>query len=357
MASIRDVAREAGVSPATVSRTFTAPNLINAQTQQRVLEVARQLNYRPPRLRMPKSSRETDQAQGAANADPVSRDAIGFQFFASGSTDTIAANTFYAPVLAGAQAEASALGMHLLLHTTTRHVFSQEIPRMVQEQTIGGMLLVGTAEPAILATFAQHVPNLLLVDNRDETGTFESVISDGFGGTYSATRYLMNLGHRERIAFMLPETGVATFQDRMRGYLCALFESGVSPAPGMVFGADATDEPGRIERIIALLRSPQPPTAIVCANDYHAHLVVRVCRDLGLRVPDDLSLIGFDDIEYSRHIDPPLTTVRVDKEFMGRLAVRRLHARLHAETAAHSQPPVRYEIPVTLIVRESCRPI
>lgn len=360
MASIRDVARAAGVSPATVSRTFTTPGLINAQTQQRVLEAARQLDYRPPRLRTPRSTvRESGpSAAPVRTAVAAAREAIGFQFFSATDSpfDTIVANSFYAPVLAGAQAEASALGMHLLLHATNRHGLFQEVPKMVQEQTIGGILLVGTADPAVLAAFSQHVPNLILVDNRDETGTFESVVSDGFGGACLATRYLMSLGHR-RIGFLLPEEGVATFNDRLRGYRCALFESGHTPDPALVFGAASSDEEQR-EILTAFLARPERPTAVVAANDQNALHLMRACRDLGLRVPADLSIIGFDDAAGSDLAHPPLTTVRVDKEFMGRLAVRRLHARLHAEAAfLHSQPSVRHEIPVTLVVRESCRPI
>jgi len=226
MASIRDVAKTAGVSPATVSRTFTAPNLISAQTQQRVLEVARQLNYRPPRLRNTRLQEAggIEERKNTAAIAAIARRAIGFQFFTATSSpfDIIATNLFYAPVFAGAQAEAALLGLHLLVHTTNRHhLQAKEIPRMVEDQAIGGMLLVGTPDPEALDIFAAHVPNLVLVDNRDETSRYECILSDGFGGAFAATRYLLELGHR-RIAFYLSEAGVAPFQDRLRGYLCAL---------------------------------------------------------------------------------------------------------------------------------------
>ncbi|MBC8101301.1 MAG: LacI family DNA-binding transcriptional regulator [Cytophagales bacterium] len=350
MANIRDVARAAGVSPATVSRTFTTPDLINAQTQKRVIEIARQMNYRPPRLRTSKGSLVSKTVSATVSA----RDAIGFQFFSAVPGDTLGSNTFYGPVFAGAMEEASTLGLHLLVHTTSRHALSLEVPRMVQEQAIGGMLLVGTADPEILSTFAAHVPNIVLVDNRDEAGIYESVISDGFGGVYAATHYLLGLGHR-RIGFFLSEPGITTFQDRLRGYLCALYEAGVSVEPDLVLRGDGPDE-RRADQLSAYLTGPHRPTALITANDDTALVALQVCRTLNLTVPNDLSLVGFDDIEFSSHANPSLTTVRVAKEQMGRLAVRRLHARLGKESASSLlEQPVRHEIPVTLVIRESCQ--
>jgi len=357
MASIRDVARAAGVSPATVSRTFTTPDLINAQTQQRVLEVARQLNYRPPRLRKHRIGTEVKSGNGRPSGSSSVHDAIGFQFFTATSApfDTIAANLFYATVFAGAQAEASSLGLHLLVHTTNRHVMAREIPKMIRDQAIGGMLLVGTADPEVLETFAGHVPNIILVDNRDETGKYECVLSDGFHGAYTATRYLLELGHR-RIGFYLSEAGVPTFQDRLHGYLSALFEAGIRPDFDMVFGRAPSIEEGRPE-VARVLASSTRPTAIISSNDAAAHSVLRLAREVGLKVPEDLSLIGFDDIELSSHSDPTLTTIRVDKEAMGRLAVRILQARLHRQdggSVSSTPVSVQHLIPVHLIIRESC---
>ena len=355
MANIRDVARAAGVSPATVSRTFATPNLINAQTQKRVIEIARQLNYRPPRLR---SAKVGVPAAKSVSATVSARDAIGFQFFTATDSpyDTLAGNNFYGPVFAGAMEEASNLGLHLLVHTTNRHALSLEMPRMIQEQAIGGMLLVGTADPEILTAFAAHVPNIVVVDNRDESGIYESVISDGFGGAYAATRHLLDLGHR-RIGFFLSERGVTTFQDRLHGYLSALFEAGIPLEQHLVLrGTDSNEE--RQEQLWAYLSAPGRPTAMVTANDDAALQTMRACRRLDLTIPADISLIGFDDVESVWHVDPPLTTVRVAKEQMGRLAVRRLYARLNKESESSLvEQPVRHEIPVTLVVRESCRPI
>jgi Transcriptional regulators len=362
MASIRDVAKEAGVSPATVSRTFTSPSLLNEETQKRVLDAARRLNYQPPRLRPARISTPRRGAPRNGDAefrsgDAVPRDAIGFQFFAANPGDPLFSNNFYAPVLAGAQAEASALGLHLLVHTTDRHQVAQELPRMVLEQAVGGLLLVGTAEPEVLARFAHRVPEIVLVDNLEAAGPFERVVSDGFDGALEATNYLISLGHR-RIAFFLAEEGVDTFRERRRGWLCAMAEAGLPVDPALVVVGASTEE--RLERLAARLRSEDAPTALLAANDHFALMALNLCRELKIKVPTDLSVVGFDDIHMAEASFPALTTVKVDKEFMGRLAVRRLHARLHAEAerivASPDPLPVRHQIPTHLVVRGSTGP-
>ena len=345
MHSIREVAKQAGVSTATVSRAFNNPELIAPHTHRRVLEAADHLNYRPLRMR------------GRKAAPPVAVPAaveafLGFQFFSATPDDQIQANPFYAPLMAGAQAAADAAGMHLLVNTTNRHALEQELPRMVRDQTVAGMLLVGTADPQILSVFLERVPEIVLVDHRDPAGQHDCVISDGVGGMAEATRYLLGLGHR-RIAFLQDAAGVPTFRDRLRGFVCAHFEAGLTVDPALVLTANAAALPGVLG---PLLKSADRPTALVAANDWQTYQVMQLCRTLGISIPADLSLVGFDNIGFSAQTWPPLTTVHVPKKQMGSLAVSRLQARLRAtENSLESLPPVTLEVPVSLKVRQSCR--
>lgn len=349
MSSIHEVAKQAGVSTATVSRTFSTPGLLNAQTHQRVLEVARRLDYTPNRGRTRKTG-----GQAVAGKASVAQEAfIGFQFFAQTPTDFLQSNAFYAPILAGAQAEAASTNLHLLLHTTDRHQMTQGLPKMVREQAIAGMLLVGTADPEILTAFLEHVPQIVLVDNRDATGKHDCIVSDGLGGSLEATRYLFGLGHK-KIAFLLDDLQVVTFQDRLRGFVCAHFERGLSVTPSQIISSGPGEDTQA--RIREFLLSPDRPTALVAANDMLALEVIQACRELGVRIPEELSLVGFDDIEFSAQFWPPLTTVRVNKDLMGRLAVSRLRMRLQAEdNSLEAIPPITLEVPVSLIERQSCR--
>ena len=347
MNSIREVAKQAGVSTATVSRAFNTPELISALTHKRVLEAADRLNYRPLRARQ----RSATPAEAAASTDEAF---IGFQFFGASPTDLPQANAFYAPLLAGAQVAAAERGLHLLVHTTDRHQLAQQLPKMVRDQTVAGMLLVGTADPEILSVFLERVPQIVLVDHRDPIRRHDCIVSDGLGGAMAATKYLFELGH-QRIAFLRDDAATVSFQDRLRGFVCAHFEAGLSVDPCLVVTAAPDETTAALQELLAL---PERPTALLAANDTQALAVMQVCRTLGLSIPDDLSLIGFDDIEFSAQTWPPLTTVRVEKEEMGRLAVARLQERLRApNNSPEALPPVTLEVPVSLVVRQSCRPL
>lgn len=349
MPSIDDVAKKAGVSTATVSRSFRSPALLSDETQQRVLDAASQLNYRP------RGSRVRLSPVGASIEPPQrNHETIGFQFCADRPEDTLISNTFYAQMLMGAQDEAAALGLNMLIHTTDRHRLTKALPKMVQDQAISGMLLVGTgADPETLAYFAESVPHLVLLDDRDPTGQIECITSDGFGGAREATNYLLECGHR-RIGFFLGEENVRPFQQRLHGYISALFDAGIMADPHLIIGGEFDEaEELRTERIRQVVHGTDRPTALLVANDQHAFDVLRMLRRLGLQVPDDISVIGFDDIPFCTHTDPPLTSVRVDKESMGRLGVRRLYSHLHGNGA--KPLPAHNELPVSLVIRQSCR--
>jgi DNA-binding LacI/PurR family transcriptional regulator len=367
MASIRDVAKEAGVSPATVSRTFTTPDLINEDTRGRVLAAARLLDYRPPRLRHGRRSPAENgldyslSRRGSRIAAPDTSDAIGFQFFHRAPEDALLSNVFYAPVLAGAQAEAEALGLHILLHSTDIHAIKDGLPRMVTEGAVRGLLLVGIPEAEVLEQFARQIPALVLVDNPNAAGPYERVLSDGFGGGYAAAQYLMELGHR-RLGFFLAERDTATFRDRMHGWLAAQFDAGILPDPTRVVAGE--DDTRRAAALRELLTRPDRPTALMTANDHYAVDALRLCREMGLRVPRDLSIIGFDDVVFSASTHPPLSTLHVETVLMGRIAVRRLLAQIKGDPMesrverddSGGVMGIRHVVPVSLIPRGTTAP-
>jgi LacI family transcriptional regulator len=347
MPTIHDIARQAGVSITTVSRAFRSPGLINEETQRRILDVARQLDYTPrssskkPTVRRPE------------------RRTIAFEFFADRPADTLQVNAFYGAILFGAQTEAARLGMNLMVHTMDRHRIEEDLPDLVAAWDIAAILLVGGYPTTNLAElYRQYVSNLILLDNREVSGRYESVASDGFGGAVTATRYLNSLGH-QNIGFLLRERGVEPFEERMRGYQWAMQSAGLALSPHSILAlpTGAKDEE-REALMIGWLRNPERPTAIIASNDDTAVGLLQLCRQLDIQVPQDLSLIGFDDITISQHVDPPLTTLRVEKEFMGRLAVRIAHARVVANAGEkRAEPLVQHSVAVRLVVRHSCRPL
>jgi len=343
MPTIHDIARKAGVSATTVSRAFRESGVINAETQRRIFETARQMDY-APRVRKPSISRKSH------------RHTIAFEFFADKPADTLQGNLFYAPMLYGAQMEAARLGLNIMVHTSSRHLMEQDLPRLVEEWGLEGLLLVGGFPGAHLAElYASHARHLILLDNRDLTGQFESVSSDGFSGALQATRYLLKLGHR-RIGFLLRETDIVSFDERLRGYQWGMRTAGITVEPELILSlsSEMSEEENSLH-IRDWLDDPERPTAIIAANDETAMWTLRVCRQAKISIPEDLSVIGFDDIPISIHLNPALTTLLVNKEFMGRLAVQRLHARLTSGETEDPDPLVQHIVPVTLQIRESCR--
>lgn len=348
MATIQEVARLAGVSTATVSRSFNSPGLLSKETERRVLEVADRLNYRPRKARL---SRNRSAAESGLTAATV-----GFQFFAASAGDTLAVNDFYGPVLAGAMDEASELGLNLLVHTTHRKRLSEELPKMVRDQAVSGLLLVGTADPEILDMFSAQISQIVLVDNRDAHGNFDGIVSDGFRGATEAVNYLYKLVHR-RIGFLWQTPEIVTFQDRYHGYLCALHEHGLPIDRDLILCTKGPDEDTQPEMEEYLNRRDRP-TAIFCVNDFNAVTFMRACRARNVRVPDDISVIGFDDIQLASHSHPALSTIRVPKEYLGRLGVRRLLYHLqNPRPRPGDEAPILIEVPVTLVERSSCRPL
>jgi len=346
MSSIHEVAKHAGVSTATVSRTFSTPDLLSHETRERVLAVADRLNYRP-RRRASKPSPEISRPNETS-------DCLGFLFFASDS-DSNQINDFYASVLVGAQEEAAHLGMHLIVRTQPRYAIQSEMPKMSRDQTVSGTLLVGAAPSQVLRMFMDQTAAAVLVDNQALDSDFDCVVSDGFGGMYTATKHLLDLGHR-KIGFVLNEPTAPSFKDRLHGYQSALYDAGLAPDPKWIVIAqrDQLIEPF----VIAMLESTDRPTAILAANDMNAFGVMKACRDAGLSIPQDVSVIGFDDIPFSVHTYPPLTTVSVDKHYLGRLAVRQLHRRIQeTELGTPVEPAVQITVPVTLIHRETCQAV
>ena len=347
MSSIQEVAKNAGVSTATVSRTFNMPGLLKHETRERVLQAADLLNYRP-RRRL---------AKGGNNG--VRREEIngclGFLFFAS-ETDSDQVNTFYASVLMGAQEEASRIGVDMFVRTLPRRQKYQQLPDIFRDQSVAGLLLVGAATAPILKAASSQTTTAVLIDNQISDCPLDSVISDSFGGVKAAMRHLIDLGHR-KIGFVLNEPTAPSFQDRLHGYICAHYDSGLVPNKNWILMAHCNEivEPMMIE----MLRSDDRPTAIIAANDMNAFSVMSACRQTGLSIPDDISLIGFDDIPFSVHSYPPLTTMAVNKQHLGRLAVRQLQQRIFERTNSNApaEPPVQITVPVSLIQRGTCRSI
>ncbi len=319
--TIYDVARVAGVAPSTVSRTFARPGRVNADTAARVREVAEELGYR---------------------ANPIARALTTTKSHIVALMVSDVANPFYSELIRGAQQAASEERYLVLLADAQE---SAELEREALERLIPVVdgIVIGSSRMSDsgLRTIAKQIP--LVVLNRELTDV-PSVVTDNAAGMRAAVLHLHELGHSSITYVAGPEASWADGA-RWRALRDAALDLGVhthriGPFPPTFEGGLSC-----ADMLLAHL-----PTAAICYNDLVAIGVVATLRRAGIRVPYDVSVVGFDDILTSRLVSPPLTTVASPMRYMGGTAVRNL---LALTRGAHATSGRAYVMPVKLRVRGS----
>ena len=332
--TIYDLAREAGVGIGTVSRCLNSHPSVAAETRSRVLSVAKRLNYQPHA-----------HAQRLASRRANTFSAI-IPYFT---------NYFFVQVLQGIQDKASELGFDLVLYGVN-HPAQVEyyLRRSLQRGRVDGVLFFSMSLPEnFAAKFKQMGVPLVLVDSSHPQ--FDSIRVKNREGAYEATRHLISLGHRE-IGMINGSLDTHPGSERLEGYRSALQAGGIPYNPERLYisGVAKQDgfsrESGResMTRLLAETRGGNRPTAVVVSCDIQALGVLEVIQEHGLRVPEDIAVVGFDDIELAQHAR--LTTMRQPMHEMGLLAMERLLARMKNPDAA----PSLTEFLPDLIIRETC---
>ena len=241
----------------------------------------------------------------------------------------------------------------LLLYTTHRRKTKESAYVVTLTRGLAdGLLLVLPRDPgSYLETLRQyHFPHVL-IDHRGVDEVTPAVAAANRQGAYRATEYLVELGHR-RIGFITGAIDQMCARDRLEGYKAALVDHGLIFASEVVYEGDFFQPLGYAGASV-LLELPHRPTAIFASNDVSAFGVMEAVRDHGLRIPDDVSVVGFDDIPQATNVHPPLTTVRQPLEKMGRTATRML---LEYIKEYPQRPIERVELETELVIRQSCRP-
>lgn len=333
--NIRMVAKRVNLSPATVSLALRDSASIAPETRARVQAAARELNY-VPATRSPRAQRTVERELLFLTKDFGDR--------------PVNANPFYGEILHGAEKEAACHEARLkfTLLTDVEEKAQAELSAIVADYQPHGVLLAGaySAEIVRQVEAALRVP-LVLVDNNVPGGIFDSIMGDDFGGGWQVTQYLIDLGHRQ-IGVIAGDLRTPSFAERRRGYRAACIQAGIQPATP----AEAVWERSALHAAVEAVLAAEPrPTAIFCMTDAFAVFAMEILRDLGLRVPDDISVVGFDNLPIAHMGHPPLTTVHNHPENMGRLAIQRLVARLEGD----QNPPLGVTVGTQLVVRASAR--
>jgi LacI family transcriptional regulator len=329
MATIKDVAREAGVSVATVSRVFNDSGRVNDETRRRVRAVADRLRFWP---------------------NGVARSLITNRTHAIGVLLPDLHGEFFSEVIRGIDLSARREGLHVLVSSS--HSDTKELVAALRAMRgrIDGLVIMApepAAVPAIRAN-AWGCPVVLLGPG-GETTDFDTVSLANFDGAYAVVRHLQRLGHR-RIATIAGPAANRDAQQRLEGYRAAMRDAGVTQTRALEVRGDFT-EPSGYQAAQAVLGMSPRPRALFVANDVMAVGVLGALRESGVRVPGDLAVVGFDDIPLARHLSPPLTTVRVDAFQLGERALRRLLRHDSGEPAPGRSHEV---LPTWLVVRSSC---
>lgn len=304
MPTINDVARLAGVSTATVSRSLNFPDMVRPQTRQVVEDAVRELGYTPN---------------------------FSGQSLASSRTNTIGAiiptmdNSIFARGLQSLQEALADAGITLLVATSQYSPQREESQiRTMLARGVDGLVLIGDDRDEKLYALLQsrQTPYVLLWTARPGS-PHVTIGFDNFAAASNLTQRVIGFGHH-RIAMIAGITeGNDRARDRVRGVRHALRDAGLTIEPRFLTEAPYSIDAGEVAAAAMLSQRPRP-TAILCGNDVLAAGVLRAARRAGLSVPRDISIVGFDDIDLANAVDPPLTTVRVPHRRMGSAAAKSL---------------------------------
>jgi LacI family transcriptional regulator len=326
--TILDVAAASGVSYGTVSRVINNDVHVKAETRLRVLQAMEELGYTVNR-------QARSLAGGRSNIIGVRVPSIGTGYIGE--------------IMRGIDAELNKCGYDLMLFTTNR-VEANEAEYVVNiaNSMVDGLLLITPRPPAdYLGTLMGHNFPFVLIDTHDNDQDYPAVGSTNWQGAYQATDFLFAKGHT-RIGFIAGRMDLDASVERLEGYKAALRMHHIPFNPDLVF-------PGMYDQVDGytgaqqLFELSQPPTAIFASNDVMAMGVMDAVRACGLRIPEDISVIGFDDIPQAALVRPALTTVRQPLEQMGRVATQSLLDMLKDR----SKKITRIELPTQLVIRDS----
>ncbi len=336
--TIRDVAARAGVSHQTVSRVLNGDRQVIAPTRERVLAAMHELDYMPNGIARSLSSNRTH-TLGIVTGD-ISGYAVG-------------------QLVAGVEAEARRHGYLLLIGSvqTGDEADRRAHLRLMLQRGVEGLILAWPSLPPegdeVLAWVAARAP-LVTATSRTDLPGIGTISVDNRRGSAEATGHLLAAGHRTIATIAGPARWRAA-EARLQGYHDALRAAGLAPDSALIERAEDWEPDSGQSAAARLLTAAAPFTALFAQSDLLALGALTALRAVGRKVPEDVSVVGFDDVPVARHLDPPLTTMRQPMPELGALAVALLVDRLGQRRAEWPAEPVRHLLPASLVERASVR--
>ena len=331
MTTLKDVAERAEVSFSTVSRAINYPDKVKADTRARVEEAIRHLGYTPHRAARRLRGRPSHA-----------------QIFGLLIPDI--ENPFYSGIVRGVEDRAFAEGYAVILSNTNEDADRERFYLdVLRQEAAAGAILPPSDDGAGLDLDALGFP-VVCFDRLPEGGAVDAVVVDNERGAFEAVSHLAGLGHR-RIGVVGASLDLSTSRERMAGYRRALREHGLPADDGLIRVGEPRREAGRA-LALDLLGRAAPPTALFAGNNVMAMGALGAAQSLGLGVPDDLSVVGFDDPPWTSLVSPPLTVVRQPTYEIGQAAADLLLKRVEDP----DREPTLVTLATRLVVRGSCAP-
>lgn len=332
MPTIKDIARLADVSTATVSRVINNYVYVSEKTRQKVLKAVKELNYKPNSVARSMRIKKTH-TMGLLLSDIT--------------------NHFYAEIAKAVVDLATSYGYTVILCITKNDTKLQEnYINILKQRKIDGFLFASAnlRDTQIKQLETGKTPFVLLNRRLENNHNINYVVLDNEFGAFMAVEHLVNLGHR-RIAFISGQRIFSTFLERHRGYKNALNYFGLEFDENLVMEGCWQDEKQAFKSTKRLLNHNRPPTAIIAANDLMAFNAIEAITAEGMSVPNDIAIIGFDDVDLARHSSIQLTTVAQNKHLMAEIATRSL---IQITEGKPLKLPVQIMLKPQLIVRGTC---
>jgi DNA-binding LacI/PurR family transcriptional regulator len=321
-----DVAKYLGMSQSTVSRVFTPGACVSEETRKKVLIAAKELGYRP---------------------NALARSLITKKSNIIGIVMGDIKNPFYPDVLSKFSRELNRNGYQLLfVNAQQDHIHSDDVHQFIEYNVEGVVVTDTNLTSSVLTYFKDNNLPVVMFNRYNENLTFHAVVCDNVDGGYQIGRYLVDKGHY-RLAFISGSPYISTSLEREKGFRKALEESGYNL---ITENGDYTYE-GAYRAALRLLKSVYPPDAIFCANDIMALGAIDAAKEIGLRIPEDVSIVGFDDIDQASWSAYSLTTW---KQPVNQMIETTIDLLLRAiEQNEHNGPFLYKSIKGTLVERKS----
>ena len=327
-----DIARQAGVSKSTVSRAIHRPELVSPETRQKIYQIIESSDY---------------------VYDAVAGDMSKKRTSVIGLTIPTIRSSIFSASTHGIQEKAQSEGYWVIMGKTNYiKELELDLIRLFRQRRAAGLILTGLepwGEPVVRDLTDQGVPVVVIWQKANEPG-INFVGFDNHRAAFTVTNYLLELKHRRVGMIAGMHTKIFRVSQRLQGYKDALAKHGVTFDPQLIVAKEYSLLDGK-EAMHRLLSLDNPPTAVFAASDALAMGALSAAKERGLNVPRDISIAGYDDIEFAAYTDPPLTTVRIPAYEMGKLAAKVLLQILRSG----SQEVQQYCLETDLIIRGSCR--